>query len=712
MGRRLALLVATFEHEDAGLRELTTPAHDAERLAEVLQDPAIAGFEVAMLVNQPHYLVGQAISDLYRDRRRDDLTLLYFTGHGLKDDMGRLYLATSNTRRDSLMFTALAAEQIDQAMSGCRSRQKVLILDCCYSGAFPAGRTAKADTEVHALERFQGAGRTVLTASDAAQYSFEGQQVSGDAPQSVFTRHLVAGLRDGSADLDGDGDITLDELYSYVHDRVVDEMPQQRPKKQDNVEGRIVIARNVNWNLPAYIQHALSSPITNDRLSALDGLERLHRIGNEHVRSCVVQHVRQLAEDDSRSVAAAAVALLASIAPGTRVPVRGPHPAPATGTGPTAPAPPPDPGEALPGPAAMPAPQHVPGAKAGLRTRRGIVVGAVIALAAVLGVSGYLLLGRDDTAGADGGLSQAAVDRASRSVVKITVTSAGSEQVSTGFVIDDEGRVIAPHQVAEKLASSAEDEPSVTMSLQGDESPRPAEVVATAKEYGIALLEFGDAPKPPPPALRLDTGASLTEGQAVSTVGYVDGVERGGRTGHVRDTAKPEWDAEAGTYFTALETSLVVDADSGMRGAPLLAEDGVAAGVILGGTEPGKGESRGSVALPAEQLDAAAEDLLRHGSVRYPTIGAHVALDGKNGKGAVLADVENPIQRGGPADQAGLKPGDGITAIDETKVGGAEELLCALWMYRPGATIELTYVRRGDTHTVDLTLEFTAKLNP
>ncbi|UBU08909.1 hypothetical protein [Nonomuraea gerenzanensis] len=34
-----------------------------------------------------------------------------------------------------------------------------------------------------------------------------------------------------------------DELYGYVHDRVVEEMPQQRPKKQDNVEGRTVIAR-------------------------------------------------------------------------------------------------------------------------------------------------------------------------------------------------------------------------------------------------------------------------------------------------------------------------------------------------------------------------------------------------------------------------------------------------------------------------------------
>ncbi|MFH8491178.1 caspase family protein [Streptomyces longisporoflavus] len=315
MGRRLALLIATYDYQDTGLRRLTAPAHDAEAFAAVLTDPGIAGFEVTTLINEAHHRVGAAIGDLYRDRRRDDLTLLYFTGHGLKDEDGRLYLATANTRRDSLLFTSLPAEQVDQAMSGCMSRQKVLILDCCYSGAFPAGHIAKADTDVHALERFQGRGRTVLTASDATQYSFEGSQPRGEAAQSVFTRYLVAGLRDGSADLDGDGNITLDELYSYVHDRVIDEMPQQRPKKQDNVEGRIVIARNINWNLPAYLSNALRSPIATDRLAALDGLAHLHRIGSDLVRQRVSGEMQLLVNDDSRLVSAAAAALLQSIRP-------------------------------------------------------------------------------------------------------------------------------------------------------------------------------------------------------------------------------------------------------------------------------------------------------------------------------------------------------------------------------------------------------------
>ena len=315
MPRRMALLVATYRYQDSGLRQLTAPGHDAEALAEVLRHPEIAGFDVTILVNEPHYVVGRAIGDFYRNRRRDDLTLLYFTGHGLEDDDGRLYLAMTNTTRDDLLFTALSAQQIDYAMDSSLSRQKVLMLDCCYSGAFPADHIFKADAEVHALEKFQGKGRVVLTASDATQYSFEGNHIVGQGSRSVFTRFLVEGLSTGEADLDSDGDISLDELYSYVHDRVIDEMPQQRPKKQENIEGRIIIARNIHWRLPAYIHNAVESTFAQDRVAALERLAHLHRIGNDLVRAEVINQTRRLIHDSSKPVSAAAMELMATLNP-------------------------------------------------------------------------------------------------------------------------------------------------------------------------------------------------------------------------------------------------------------------------------------------------------------------------------------------------------------------------------------------------------------
>jgi WD40 repeat protein len=216
----------------------------------------------------------------------------------------------SNTRREALLFTAISAAQLTDAMDASASRRKVLILDCCYSGAFPAGRSAKADEGVHTLERFQGKGRAVLTASDAAQYAFEGDSLSGSGSSSVFTRYLVEAIRSGEADLDQDGDIALDELYSHVYEQVIAEMPQMRPKKLENVDGRILIARNVHWTLPAHLRHAVESPIATQRLNAVEGLAYLYRVGNPVVRATVAGHLTTLADDDSRSVSAAASAVL------------------------------------------------------------------------------------------------------------------------------------------------------------------------------------------------------------------------------------------------------------------------------------------------------------------------------------------------------------------------------------------------------------------
>jgi hypothetical protein len=113
----------------------------------------------------------------------------------------------------------------------------------------------------------------------------------------------------------------VDELYSYVHERVVAEMPRQRPKHQSDVEGRIVLARNPRWTLPEYLRHGLASPIADDRLTALEGLRRLHRVGNDLVRERTAAEIRRLVDDDSRRVSAAAAAWAAETESATAEPV-------------------------------------------------------------------------------------------------------------------------------------------------------------------------------------------------------------------------------------------------------------------------------------------------------------------------------------------------------------------------------------------------------
>src|SRR3954464_505178 len=114
--RRRAPVVATYEYADGGLRRLAAPQHDADSFADVLKDEAIAGFDVTMLVNQPHYVVGEAIADFYGAAGREYLPLLSFTGPGVKDAGGRLSLAMANPRREALMFTAISGAQLNDAM--------------------------------------------------------------------------------------------------------------------------------------------------------------------------------------------------------------------------------------------------------------------------------------------------------------------------------------------------------------------------------------------------------------------------------------------------------------------------------------------------------------------------------------------------------------------------------------------------------------------
>ena len=59
----------------------------------MLRDPGIGGFEVATLLNEPAHVVNLAVEEFFADRRLDDLLLVHFSGHGVKDEDGELFFA-------------------------------------------------------------------------------------------------------------------------------------------------------------------------------------------------------------------------------------------------------------------------------------------------------------------------------------------------------------------------------------------------------------------------------------------------------------------------------------------------------------------------------------------------------------------------------------------------------------------------------------------
>ncbi len=247
MGQRLALIIGNSTYLDGTFSRLKTPDADVGALGEVLLDPELGGFEdVDVLVNMSSHTIRRAIASFFSKKTREDLLVLYFSGHGVLDDQGLLYLAVRDTDSKLLRGTAISSSFITDEMNNSHSQRQLLILDCCHSGAFARGTKGQPGASVGTASAFEGTGfgRVVLTASDATQYAWEGEQVVGDAENSLFTHYMLQGITRGEADLNGDGQITIDELYDYVYERVVRQTPKQTPGKWSYKErGEIIVSR-------------------------------------------------------------------------------------------------------------------------------------------------------------------------------------------------------------------------------------------------------------------------------------------------------------------------------------------------------------------------------------------------------------------------------------------------------------------------------------
>ena len=323
MNRKLALIIGNSHYQDPNLAKLVAPTEDVNDLAEVLRDLNVGGFDaVNTLIDETDATIRLSIEDFFADKKPDDLLVLYFSGHGVRDEQGRLYLAAPNTRANRLRATAIATDFITSEMDRSRSKRQVLILDCCHSGAFAQGSKAVTGESAGIGPAFEGNGygRVVLTATDATQYAWEGDKIIGSADNSLFTHYMVEGLRTGAADVDGDGKITLDEMYDYVYEQVVMQTPKQTPGKWSyKQQGDIVIARNPKPSvkpaeLPVDLKTAIESPLANVRLGAVRELDRLLNGSNAGLVLAAFEAVKHLVEDDSRAVSSAAASVLQAYA--------------------------------------------------------------------------------------------------------------------------------------------------------------------------------------------------------------------------------------------------------------------------------------------------------------------------------------------------------------------------------------------------------------
>jgi hypothetical protein len=254
-GGRSALLITTAAYADTQLLWLRPPVSGALDLAGALADPRAGGFAVDMLTDGTETEVRLAISRFLAGRSADETVLVYLSCHAIRD-RARLYFAATDTWLRYPQRSALPADAVLGEFEKCGAGNRLLILDCCFSGGFAE---EKGELDLAAELGLGGRGIAMLAGSSIREYSYEGRPIGAELPRSVFTEGLAVGLATGAADIDGNGIVTVAEAYNYAYRHVSQNAPRQVPQYYlEDGHGEIVLARTQPRTGPhAYLSTAV-----------------------------------------------------------------------------------------------------------------------------------------------------------------------------------------------------------------------------------------------------------------------------------------------------------------------------------------------------------------------------------------------------------------------------------------------------------------------
>ena len=240
--KRFAVLIGSsrFRNEPK-LHPLRCPENDVEGIHEIFSSEKYGAFhETVVLLNEESYTVMRKINKVLKKASKDDLVLIYYSGHGKPDDNGRLHLATVDTEVPELETTSIPAERIRSFISNSLCTKLVMILDCCYAGAV-AKDFFKSDLDGQ-LQVLSQRGRGIYILSAATEFQVAKEKVTDK--YSLMTKHIIGGIKGGEVDANEDGFVSVDEVYKYVYGKVVQEGHQEPTRFGKDVRGELFIARS------------------------------------------------------------------------------------------------------------------------------------------------------------------------------------------------------------------------------------------------------------------------------------------------------------------------------------------------------------------------------------------------------------------------------------------------------------------------------------
>ena len=349
------------------------------------------------------------------------------------------------------------------------------------------------------------------------------------------------------------------------------------------------------------------------------------------------------------------------------------------------------------------------------RSNRGVTPGALVVLAIIAGIVGGAL-GINASGGffgAKANLVSASnsverkpdsvaglANRVLPSVVSIT-TAAGSS--GSGFIIDSSGFILTNNHVVEDAALS---KAKIVVTLNNGEEFE-SKIVGRDASYDLAVLKILATGLP---ALQFGDSDKVAVGDSVIAIGSPLGLSGTVTLGIIsaKDRAVTAGgSAGESAFINALQTDAAIN--PGNSGGPLIDTTGAVIGVnsaiaTLSGSLNSQAGSIGlGFAIPINQARKTANQLITTGKASYPVMGISIDMNFA-GPGAKITTTDGAILPGGPAQKAGLKPGDLIIEFGGKAIDNPDELIVAIRARNIGDRVEVKFKRGSSTRSTTVTL--------
>jgi putative serine protease PepD len=277
----------------------------------------------------------------------------------------------------------------------------------------------------------------------------------------------------------------------------------------------------------------------------------------------------------------------------------------------------------------------------------------------------------------------AVAESLSPAVVQIETT----DGLGSGFVYDDEGRILtAAHVLGDA------DEVKVRLadgtSLDGD-------VIGTDPGTDVAVVQVDPSEKDLEVApLALDVDVEV--GQLAVAIGSPFGLDQTVTSGIISAVGRTV--ETPGGAIPMIQTDAPIN--PGNSGGALADRRGRIIGINDSIATEGGGNVGVGFAIPIDTAKAVADKLVSGGEVDSGFLGVSTAEVRSGDGGAAVVQ----ITEGSPAAEAGFEKGDVITAIDGDRIATVTDLVATVRAHAPGETITVTFERDGQSQQVEVTL--------